>query len=92
MMHFSNDFCMSSCNVNIQIPSTVDFAHIFSDTLTHTKSSMLCSLFLAIVIFDVHCWVQNTILVCYENINFTAVSLPHQSQIWARAQHPVYIS
>lgn len=52
---------------------------------------MLCNLFLLIV-FDVHCWVQNTILVCYENINFIAVSLPHQSQIWARAQHAVQIS
>lgn len=85
MIHFSNDFCMSSCNVNIQIPYTVDFALIFSDTLTYTKSSMLCSLFLPIVIFYVHCWVQNTIPVCYENINFIAVSLPHQRQIWARA-------
>lgn len=87
-MRFNNDFCMSFCNINIQIPPTVDFALIFSDTWTHTKSSMLYSLLLPIV-FDVHCWVQNTILVCYENINFIAVSLPHQSQIWGRAQRAV---
>lgn len=81
MIYSSNDFCISFHNLKFQIPSTVGFALIFNDTLTHTKCSMLCGLYILIVIFDVHYLVQNTILVCYENINFIAVSLPHQSQI-----------
>lgn len=74
---------MHSISLTIQTFNSYDghCIDIFSDTLMYAKNDCAMRFVLPVVIFDVSCLVQNTILTCYGSINFIAVSLPCRGRI-----------